>query len=129
MLHARELVLVQRRNPPDAGLWGYPGGKIEHGETIVEAALRELHEETGIVASPRHLLTPFDVLHRDEHGRLLHHFILLPLLCGWVSGLPAAATDALDAAWFPIDGLELRQEILSRHVLELAHQAQAFGEG
>ena len=129
VLRSREVVLVQRRNPPDAGLWGYPGGKIEAGETIVEAGLRELHEETGIVGRPRHLLRPFDVFQRDPDGRLLGHFILLPLLCGWVSGTPVAASDALDAAWFEIDGLEERQAILSRRVCELAGQALAFGGG
>jgi len=127
VLRSREVVLVQRRNPPDAGLWGYPGGKIEAGETIIEAGLRELREETGIVGRPRHLLTPFDVFHQDADGRLLGHFILLPVLCGWVSGTPVAASDALDAAWFEIDGLEGKQAILSRQVCELAGQAAAFG--
>lgn len=126
VMRMREVVLVRRRNPPDAGLWGYPGGKIEGGETIIEAGLRELREETGIVGRPRRLLTPFDVFHRDGDGRLLGHFILLPVLCDWVSGTPAAASDALDAAWFEIDSLEQQQAILSRRVSDLADQAMAF---
>ncbi len=40
-------MLVRRANPPDAGLWGFPGGKIEFGETVKDAAMRELREETG----------------------------------------------------------------------------------
>jgi ADP-ribose pyrophosphatase YjhB (NUDIX family) len=125
VMHARDVVLVQRRNPPDAGLWGYPGGRIEPGETIFAAALRELQEETGLVGCARRLLTPFDVFHRDDDGQLLGHFILLPVLCGWVSGSPQAASDALDAGWFDIDGLEHRQATLSPHVPALAHQALA----
>ena len=120
------VLLVQRRNPPDQGLWGYPGGKIEPGETIIEGCLRELREETGIVGRARHLLTPFDVFHRDLDGRLLGHFILLPVLCDWVSGTAAAASDALDVAWFEIDGLGRQPAILSGKVSELAAQATAW---
>ena len=126
VMRTRAVLLVRRRNPPDAGLWSYPGGRIEPGETIIEGALRELREETGVVGRPRHLLTPFDVFHRDRDGRLLGHFILLPVLCGWVSGTPAAASDALDAAWFGIDELERQQAILSARVSELAGQAAAL---
>ncbi len=126
IMRAGAVVLVRRRNPPDAGLWGYPGGRIEPGETIIEGALRELREETGIIARPRHLLTPFDVFHRDGNGGLLGHFILLPVLCDWVSGTPAASDDALDAAWFEIDGFERQRAILSEQVSELARQAMAI---
>ena len=125
VLRARDVVLIQRRNPPDAGLWGYPGGKIETGETILAAAVRELQEETGMVGRARQLLTPFDVFHRDTDGQLLGQFILLPVLCDWISGIPRAASDALDAAWFNIDSLEPRRPMLSRHVPDLARQALA----
>lgn len=126
VLRERGVVLVRRRNPPDAGLWGYPGGKIETGETIPAAALRELEEETGLVGCPRRLLTPFDMLHRDIDGRLQGHFILLPVLCRWISGTPRASSDALDAAWFDIDSLEHQGAILSRHVAGLAQEALAL---
>ena len=46
------VLLVQRRNPPDAGLWGFPGGHVEAGETALCAAARELAEETGVIATP-----------------------------------------------------------------------------
>ncbi len=121
----RRLLLVRRRNPPDAGLWGCPGGKIEAGETIEDAAMRELREETGILARPLQLLTAFEVIRRDEEGQLVGHFILLPVLCQWLSGTPTAASDALDAAWFEVDGLAQRRSSLSEHVPALAHEALA----
>ena len=111
---------MQRRNPPDAGLWGYPGGRIEAGETIIEAALRELAEETGIAAQPRALLPPIEVLRHDAGGRLSAHFILLPVLCEWRAGAAVAASDALDAAWFSIGELAARPALLSENVLDLA---------
>jgi 8-oxo-dGTP diphosphatase len=128
-IRAREVLLVQRHNPPDAGLWAYPGGKIELRETITEAALRELREETGVLGRAVRLLTPFDVFHRARDGQLLRHFILLPVLCDWVSGTPVAASDALDAGWFPIGRLEQCPEILSERVLALANEALALETG
>ncbi|WP_428394769.1 NUDIX hydrolase [Lichenicoccus sp.] len=120
------VLLVQRRNAPDAGLWGYPGGKIEGGETIIAAALRELHEETALVARGCRLLEPFDVIHHDADGQLLAHFILLPVLCAWVSGTAAAASDASDARWFTRAALAARPGMLSPRVLDLADNAFSF---
>ena len=113
-------LLVRRHNPPDAGLWGYPGGKIERGETIPQAACRELHEETGIVARACSLLTPFDVLRHDADGTVTAHFILLPVACRWVSGVACASSDAQEAGWFSMDQLTRRPDILSDRVLGLA---------
>lgn len=125
-MRAQSVLLVQRRNPPDAGLWGYPGGKIEPGETIAEAAVRELQEETGVVGRPHALLTPLDILRRDQNGELLFHFILLPVWCEWMSGTPSAASDALAVDWFAVPRLGQRPELLSEHVLALANHALAL---
>ena len=54
------VLLARRINPPDAGLWGYPGGHVDPGETAFQAAARELLEETSVVATPLALL---DTLH------------------------------------------------------------------
>ncbi|MTH35368.1 NUDIX domain-containing protein [Paracoccus limosus] len=101
-LQGDRVLLVRRRNPPDAGLWGYPGGHVEAGETALDAAARELAEETGVIAKPLAYLDNVDVIERGADGALRFHFLLAAVLCDYVSGQPVAGDDALDAAWVPV---------------------------
>jgi 8-oxo-dGTP diphosphatase len=119
-------LLVRRANPPDAGLWGYPGGKIEYGETVSEAAIRELREETGVEAQAQDIITTLDILVRAEDGTVTQHYILIAVLCRWLSGDPVAADDALEAGWFSLE--DLRPEILpmSADVDVIALRAEAM---
>ncbi|MDQ7970287.1 MAG: NUDIX hydrolase, partial [Oxalicibacterium faecigallinarum] len=105
VLRGDEILLVCRKTPPDAGMWGFPGGKMEFGETIEQAAIRELQEETGIIAEPDGVLTVLDSFHKDETGNLTHHFILPAIACRWISGEPVAADDAAIAEWVPLKDL------------------------
>ncbi|QBX33511.1 NUDIX domain-containing protein [Paracoccus liaowanqingii] len=120
-------LLVQRANPPDAGFWGFPGGKVDAGETLLAAAERELREETGVIARADRVLTALDALDRDGTGELRHHFVLVAVLCHWQSGEPRAADDALDAAWVPLAGLACGRR-LSRDVAALAGMAAGLPE-
>src|SRR5580658_2887284 len=61
-------LIVQRAQQPNAGRWGFPGGVQELGETVAEAAMRELREETGIVAEPAGWLNVHDAISRDDAG-------------------------------------------------------------
>ncbi|MGV6850187.1 MAG: NUDIX domain-containing protein, partial [Marinibacterium sp.] len=60
VLRDGHVLLARRANPPDAGLWGFPGGHVEPGETGLAAAVRELAEETGVIARPVDYLTNID---------------------------------------------------------------------
>lgn len=111
-------LLVRRANTPDAGLWGFPGGKIEPGEPILVAAERELHEETGVQARARGVITALDAF---EAGALRRHFVLIAVECHWQAGIPVAADDALEAGWFTL--AEMETMALSRDVLALARRA------
>lgn len=122
VIHDGKALLVQRANPPDAGLWGFPGGKIERGETLMAAAERELREETGILATARHVLEVLDALDTAPDGSLRHHFILIAVLCHWQAGEPLASDDALDARWIGLDQMESSLP-LSRDVLRIAQLA------
>lgn len=115
---AGRILLVRRRNPPSAGMWGFPGGKPHLGETLAECAARELLEETGITARIRHPLTALDALERDPAtGAVTHHFVLVAMLAVEPAGTCCAADDALDAGWFALDALP---EPLIERVREVA---------
>ena len=123
LVRGRQVLLVRRANPPDQGLWGFPGGRIERGETVFAAAERELAEETGLVATAVRLLDALDLLDHAADGTLRHHFILLAVLCTLRSGRLCAADDALEAQWFDGDALRDGDDRLSRNVARLARAA------
>ena len=90
---------MRRANPPDQGRWAFPGGKIEMGERIEDAAARELFEETGVTAEPLTVFDAVDVFDHDADGLLRRHYILVAVLCRWISGEPVAGDDASQARW------------------------------
>lgn len=99
VLHKDHVLLAQRGKSPGKGLWGYPGGHVEWGETALEAAARELHEETGIVAKPEGYLTNIDVLQRSVDGTAQVHYLLAAVRCTYISGMARAADDVTAVRW------------------------------
>ncbi len=99
------VVLVKRANPPLQGRWSLPGGLLEVGELVREAAVREAREETGLVVETGELLGVFDRVMRDESGRVQYHYVLIDFLCRVVGGQFQAATDAAEARWFTLEEL------------------------
>jgi 8-oxo-dGTP diphosphatase len=120
------VLLVRRRNPPDAGLWGFPGGHVEPGETALAAAARELAEETGVIATPRAYLDNIDVIERGGDGALRFHFLLAVVLCDYVSGQPQAGDDAMDAGWVPVADVLAGKLPLSASVAQTLQKALAL---
>lgn len=118
-------LLVRRANPPDAGMWGFPGGRIEFGETVKEAAIRELLEETGIHAQAQDVITTVDVLVRNSSDAVEQHYILIAVQCRWMSGEPVAGDDALEARWFPVADLDPSRLAMSAEVDVIARRALA----
>lgn len=120
------ILLVRRAHAPDKGRWALPGGKIQAGETVRQAALRELHEETGVQAQALQVFDALDVYDRDAHGALRRHYVLVAVLCRWTGGEPVAGDDALEARWFPIAGLPSPDLAMSFGVADVARQAAAL---
>jgi ADP-ribose pyrophosphatase YjhB (NUDIX family) len=99
------LLMVRRGREPNRGLWGFPGGHVERGETGLEAAVRELREETGVRARADRYLGVLDVIERRD-GAVAWHYVLLAVLCEWVEGEPVAADDAEAAHWVAVGEME-----------------------
>ena len=99
VLRGDRVLIVQRRQQPNAGRWGFPGGVLELGETVFEGAMRELMEETGITAEPAGFLDIHDAITRDDEGRVQFHYTLIAVRGVWKSGEGVAADDAADCAW------------------------------
>jgi len=92
------VLLIRRGKQPLYGRWTLPGGTLELGESLEDAVVRELREETGVRVRPLELLTVFDRIERAD-GRVAYHYVILDYLCEYLSGEPQAASDALEAAF------------------------------
>ena len=119
-----EVLLVRRGKSPTKGRWGFPGGKIEFGESIKVAAIRELKEETGIDGRADKILSTFDVFNYNSNDEIQQHFILIAVLCQWLGGDVKASSDAADARWFPIDELKESAPDLITDVIHFIKKAQ-----
>jgi 8-oxo-dGTP diphosphatase len=96
-LRGGQVLLIRRGKPPRQGQWSIPGGRMEMGETVAAAALRELAEETGVQAELLGLIEVLD--HISEHG----HAVLIDFAARWTAGEPVAGDDAMEAAFFGVE--------------------------
>ncbi len=101
-----EVLLVERTKPPIRNRWSIPGGAQEIGETVHEAALRELMEETGLEADVIGLIDVVDSITRDQDSRVQFHYTLVDFAAEWRSGEAAAADDVGVVRWVPLADLE-----------------------
>jgi 8-oxo-dGTP diphosphatase len=92
-----EVLLIRRGRPPRQGEWSIPGGKVGWGESLQTAALRELHEETGVHAALGDLVAVYEIIEPD------FHYVLIDYAAEWIAGEPRAGDDADEARFMPID--------------------------
>ena len=93
-------MLVKRAHPPIQGQWSIPGGVLEVGEMVRDAAVREAREETGLMVEPGELLGVYDRILRDPEQRVQYHYVLIDFLCRPLGGELLAASDAAEVQWF-----------------------------
>lgn len=99
------VLLVKRAHPPIQGQWSIPGGALELGELVRDAAVREAGEETGLIVEPGDLLGVYDRVLRHADGRVQYHYVLVDFLCRPVGGELHAASDAAEVRWFTAEQL------------------------
>ncbi|MEJ2657190.1 MAG: NUDIX hydrolase [Desulfobacterales bacterium] len=116
-----------RGKPPAESQWAIPGGCVELGETLQEAAQREITEETGILIQAGKPIYTFDVVERDKNGRIKFHYVIVDLAADYISGEIRAGDDAADVRW--ISSKDMDSENVSASTRKLLKQCYGFGQG
>jgi len=106
------VLLVRRDREPLRGQWSVPGGAVELGETLEQAIVREVGEETGLTVVPVAVLKALDKIDRDATGRVRYHYVLIDFSCRILGNPEAlvAASDISEARWVPVAGLRQSAE-------------------
>lgn len=123
------VLLVRRGKAPGKGNWSLPGGAQELGETVFEAARREVLEETSVTADVLGLVDVVDSIHADSAGRIQYHYTLVDVVAEWRTGEARPLDDAAAVAWVERDRLD--EHALWSETLRVIHLAwemrQALG--
>jgi len=93
------VLIVRRARPPAHGLYTLPGGGVELGETLEQAIIREVREETGLEIAPLALVGFREAIARDAAGRVERHFVILPFAARWIRGEIALSEELAEAHW------------------------------
>jgi ADP-ribose pyrophosphatase YjhB (NUDIX family) len=94
-----KVLIVRRARPPAHGLFTLPGGGVELGETLHEAVIREVFEETALTIEPIALAGHREAIARDHDGKVERHFVILPFAARWVAGEVALNEELAEARW------------------------------
>ena len=121
-----EVLLVRRANPPSQDVWAIPGGSVKLGESLQQAAEREILEETGVRIRAGAPVFTFDYIDRDDTGKVKFHYVIVDLLADYLNGEPQAGDDAADARW--VSPRAIKKLEVSAMTLRLLKLQFGFGE-
>jgi ADP-ribose pyrophosphatase len=118
VVRENKVLLVKRSQPPGQGLWAIPGGRVELGETLQQAAEREIMEETGLKIRAGDPQYTFEVIEPDDVGRIRFHYVIVDLMAAYLGGEINPSDDVSEARWVTpeeFEGLPVSQ--ITRKVL------------
>jgi ADP-ribose pyrophosphatase YjhB (NUDIX family) len=99
------VLIVRRARAPAHGVYTLPGGVVELGETLEEAIVREVMEETALEIEPVGLAGYRQAISRDAGGKIERHFVILPFAARWLKGEPVLNEELGEAHWLHPDRL------------------------
>jgi 8-oxo-dGTP diphosphatase len=102
-------LIIKRAHEPRKGEWSLPGGLLELGESLQDAARREIKEETSLDVEVGPVIETFDRVHRDDQGRIRYHFVIVDFVCWPNSGEAMPGSDAEGVAWVTPDEIDVYQ--------------------
>ena len=105
VLEAGRVLLVERGQEPQKGLWSLPGGALEVGERLADGLRREIREETGLEIRLLELVEVFERILPDAAGRPEYHYVLIDYLCEKAGGKLRPGDDVSRAAWVELERL------------------------
>jgi ADP-ribose pyrophosphatase YjhB (NUDIX family) len=105
ILREGKLLIVRRGKTPSQGLFTLPGGVVEPGERLADAAAREVREETGLTVEPFRLLGYREAIARDGAGRVERHYVILPFAARLLGGELRLNEELSEARWIGPSGL------------------------
>ena len=97
------VLMIKRGKEPRKGTWTVPGGSIEPGEPMFQAAKREVMEETGLSVEPLEAFTAVDAIYYDSRGRLQFHYVIIYIEASYLGGEAVAGDDATEARWVNLE--------------------------
>lgn len=122
-----KILIVRRARPPARGLFTLPGGGVEAGETLHEALMREVREETGLTVEPLALAGHREVIARDGEGRAERHFVILAFAARWLAGEVSLNEELAEAHW--LAPAELSGLATTEGLADIVAAALAIGTG
>jgi 8-oxo-dGTP diphosphatase len=99
ILRDGKVLVVRRARKPALNLYTLPGGAVEAGETLQQAVIREVYEETQLSIEPVALTGHREAIMRDSQGRVERHFVILCFAARWLAGEPVLNEELDDARW------------------------------
>ena len=117
-------MLIKRNKEPHKGQWSIPGGKQIIGETVADAAKRELLEETGVKVDQLLLVDVVDTIIPDVEGKIKYHYTLVDYMGQWLSGEPRPGDDAQEVRWVCLK--EIDSFSLLEKTINIIHKAFAM---
>lgn len=117
VVDAGKLLMICRGHAPNSGVWAIPGGIVEIGETLQEAAERETFEETGLRVKAGEPVFAFEVIEKNEQGRVRFHYVVVDLKADLVEGELCPGDDAREARW--VSPAEMTSLEISEATLDL----------
>jgi ADP-ribose pyrophosphatase YjhB (NUDIX family) len=104
--HGDRVLLIRRNKAPRRGHWSLPGGAQKLGETVAQAARREVKEEVGLEIELGEIVATVDLIERDQDHRIRYHYTLIDFVAEAASPALRAGSDAAEARWFEVAQIE-----------------------